>query len=223
MCCSSRCSSCCLSAAYSVIDAGTAATNRDETLCDPHSAAGKLSRAGGRASKLRDCWAHPGVERSSAARIQGPLRWLSPGRRRLRPAWLRVRRVRATQFLTWSPAPDRTRPGVCLPPTPVLQPWWSQHSLVAAGDRCRRALRSPAPPPPPPRSVLILMRFLLRSPGAWAWPFMLVHVVLVARRHLHRTSPQDRARVQQLLRRSRGRPARLTPMNGRIYSKPFGA
>jgi hypothetical protein len=32
---------------------------------------------------------------------------------------------------------------------------------------------------------------------------------LLPRRHLHQTSPQDRARVQQLLR-NHGRPARLT-------------
>jgi hypothetical protein len=188
-----------------------------------YSAAGKLSSPGGRASKLRDCWERPGVERSSAARIQGHFGgfYLGGGGfgrrgfgsagfgRRSSSRGLLHRIARALAF--------------ALPPAPVLQPWWSQHSLVAAGDRCRRALRSPPPPHPPPRSVLILMRFLLRSPGAWAWPFMLVQVVLVARRHLHRTSPQDRARVPQLLRKSRGRPARLTPMNGRIYSKPFGA
>ncbi|MDQ2761929.1 MAG: hypothetical protein M3Y17_16260 [Actinomycetota bacterium] len=53
------------------------------------------------------------------------------------------------------------------------------------------------------------MRFLLRRLGPWAWPVMLVRGALAIRRHLQATSPQDRARVQELLRKSGGRPANL--------------
>ncbi len=54
------------------------------------------------------------------------------------------------------------------------------------------------------------MRFLLRRLGPWAWPVMLFRAALAIRRHLQTTSPQDRARVQELLRKSGGRPANLT-------------
>ncbi len=54
------------------------------------------------------------------------------------------------------------------------------------------------------------MRFLLRRLGPWAWPLMLGQAALAIRRHWQTTSPQDRARVQELLRRSGGRPANLT-------------
>lgn len=39
---------------------------------------------------------------------------------------------------------------------------------------------------------------------------MLGQAVLATRRHLQTASPQDRARVQELLRKSGGRPANLT-------------
>ncbi len=54
------------------------------------------------------------------------------------------------------------------------------------------------------------MRFLLRRLGPWAWPVMLAQAALAIRRHLQTTSPQDRARVGQLLRKSGGRPTNLT-------------
>ncbi len=54
------------------------------------------------------------------------------------------------------------------------------------------------------------MRFLLRRLGPWAWPFMLARAALVIDQHLRGTSTRDRARVQQLMRKSGGRPGKLT-------------
>ncbi len=54
------------------------------------------------------------------------------------------------------------------------------------------------------------MRFLLRRLGPWAWPVMLAQAALAVRRHWQTTSPQDRARVQELLRKSGGHPANLS-------------
>jgi hypothetical protein len=52
------------------------------------------------------------------------------------------------------------------------------------------------------------MRFLIRRLGPWGWVLMGLQAVLTTRRHLQRTAPEDRARVQELLRRSGGRPSR---------------
>jgi len=54
------------------------------------------------------------------------------------------------------------------------------------------------------------MRFVLRWLGRRAWPVMVFRVGLAIRRHWRQTSPKDRTRVQELLKRSRGRPANLT-------------
>jgi len=54
------------------------------------------------------------------------------------------------------------------------------------------------------------MRFLRRRLGPWAWPLMLIRAALAIRRHWQTTSPQDRARVQQLIRKSGGNPANLS-------------
>lgn len=54
------------------------------------------------------------------------------------------------------------------------------------------------------------MRFLLRRLGPWGWALVLVQAASVTRRHLKQTSPQDRARVQQLVKASGGRPGNLS-------------
>jgi hypothetical protein len=59
------------------------------------------------------------------------------------------------------------------------------------------------------------MRFLIRRLGPWGWALMALQVVLTTRRHLHDTSPEDRARIRELLQRSGGRPANLTPAERR--------
>lgn len=55
------------------------------------------------------------------------------------------------------------------------------------------------------------MRFVIRWLGRRAWPVMALRVVLAIRRHWQQTPPEDRTRVQELLKRSGGRPANLTP------------
>ncbi len=54
------------------------------------------------------------------------------------------------------------------------------------------------------------MRFLLRRLGPWGWAFMLLQAALTTRRHIQQSSPEDRARLQQLLKKSGGRPGNLT-------------
>jgi len=53
------------------------------------------------------------------------------------------------------------RPGVCVPAASVVQPWWTQPAVMAAGDRVDRA-RSASPSAP----VLLLMRFVFRHLAA---------------------------------------------------------
>lgn len=55
------------------------------------------------------------------------------------------------------------------------------------------------------------MRFLLTRLGRRAWPVMLLRAGLAMSQHWRQTSREDRTRIQQLLRRSGGRPAGLTP------------
>ncbi len=54
------------------------------------------------------------------------------------------------------------------------------------------------------------MRFLLRRLGPWGWAVILFQAALTARRHMQQTSPEDRTRLQQLLKQSGGRPSNLT-------------
>lgn len=55
------------------------------------------------------------------------------------------------------------------------------------------------------------MGFVLRSLGRRAWPVMVFRAGLAIRRHWRQSPPEDRARIQELLKRSGGRPANLTP------------
>lgn len=55
-----------------------------------------------------------------------------------------------------------------------------------------------------------MMHFLLRRLGPWAWVLLIAQAVLVIRQHLRTISPEDLARVQQLVRKSGGRPGNLS-------------
>ncbi len=54
------------------------------------------------------------------------------------------------------------------------------------------------------------MRFLISRLGPWGWGLIGLQAVLTTRRHFRQTAAEDRARLGDLLRRSRGRPANLT-------------
>ena len=54
------------------------------------------------------------------------------------------------------------------------------------------------------------MVFLIRRAGPWGWVFVFVQAVLTTRRHWQSLPAADRGRLQELLRRSRGRPGNLT-------------
>ncbi len=54
------------------------------------------------------------------------------------------------------------------------------------------------------------MRFLIKRLGPWGWMLVALQAVLATRRHLRQTSPDDRARLQELLRSSGGRPGNLS-------------
>ncbi len=55
------------------------------------------------------------------------------------------------------------------------------------------------------------MRFVFPQRRRGAWPVMLLKVGVAIRGHWRGTSRADRARVQELLKRSGGRPGGLTP------------
>ncbi len=60
------------------------------------------------------------------------------------------------------------------------------------------------------------MRFLIRRLGPWGWALMALQAALTTRRHLQSTAPEDRARIQELVRKSAARPSRnLTPAERR--------
>jgi hypothetical protein len=65
------------------------------------------------------------------------------------------------------------------------------------------------------------MRFLLRRLGPWGWPLLMAQALLVVRRHLQSTSPEDRARVRQLVRQSGGRPDNLSDEERRELRERF--
>lgn len=50
------------------------------------------------------------------------------------------------------------------------------------------------------------MRFLIRRLGPWGWALMALQAALITRRHFRQTAAEDRALMQELLRRSAGRP-----------------
>lgn len=50
------------------------------------------------------------------------------------------------------------------------------------------------------------MHFLIRRLGPWGWALVALEAALTTRRHFQQTSPEDRARIRELLRRSAGRP-----------------
>lgn len=55
------------------------------------------------------------------------------------------------------------------------------------------------------------MSFLLRRLGPWGWLLLLGQALFVTRQHWQEAAPADRARLTDLLRRSRGRPQGLSP------------
>ncbi|GAC1439874.1 MAG: hypothetical protein NVSMB51_18400 [Solirubrobacteraceae bacterium] len=51
---------------------------------------------------------------------------------------------------------------------------------------------------------------MIKRLGPWGWGLVLAQAALATRRHLEQTSPADRARLQELLRASGGRPGNLS-------------
>jgi hypothetical protein len=54
------------------------------------------------------------------------------------------------------------------------------------------------------------MRLLLRRLGPWGWILLLGQALFITRQHWRNASPADRARLTELLRRSKGRPNALS-------------